>query len=278
MGKHERDWAEKAEIAVTDGLNGLPVDDHIQRIVTSIRNRIAVDNPDDPIVQSVWTGGENYKDPGDVHVILASGKREKVELKMSKTGGSGTAKNLGARTFHKLVSENIMGYLEFEQDYKLQRYAFMESLVGRKFKNAVDYCKELEKYPKKGTVHTQVADITKPGQVAYAQYASKELNKYLTEVNSLVGRILNVSGVEAPKQDIFYCVVQHFEDQRQTVEFYNFADMDRTIAKIESSGQSIKFYNAKGKDVIRFSVHWKNICQGGKSACFTVFIGNAFIK
>ena len=93
-----------------------------------------------------------------------------------------------------------------------------------------------------------------------------------------MGRVLNVTGADVPKQDISYCVVQHFETDYQTVEFYNFADMDRTIAKIEASGQSIKFYNANNKDVIRFSVHWKNICQGGATACFNVFIGNAFIK
>ena len=278
MGKQERDWAEEAEIAVTDGLNGLPVTDYIQRIVTAIRNKIAVDNPNDPIVQSIWSGGNNYKDTGDVHVLLASGRREKIELKMSKTGGSGTAKNLGAKTFYKSVSNNILPYLEFEDSYKQQRYTLIESLIGRKLTTATDDCAELRKFPRKGSVHTQIADITKPGQIAYAQYAAKELNKYLTEVNSLVGRILNVTGAETPKQDISYCVVQHFESEYQTVEFYNFADMDRTIAKIEASGQSIKFYNAKDKDVIRFSVTWKNICQGGATACFNVFIGNAFIK
>jgi hypothetical protein len=278
MGKHERDWAEEAELAVTDGLNGLPVSVHIQQIVDGIRNKIAADSPNDPLVRAEWSGGNNYKDPGDVHVILASGRKERVELKLSKTGGSGTAKNLGAKTFYKSVSKNILPYLEFEESYKLQRYTLIESLIGRKLKTATDYCTELRKFPRKGDVHTQIANITKPGQTAYAQYAAKELNNYLTEVNSLVGRILNVTGAETPKQDISYCVVQHFETEYQTVEFYNFADMDRTIDRIEASGQSIKFYNAKGKDVIRFSVTWKNICQGGSTACFNVFIGNAFIK
>jgi hypothetical protein len=52
--------------------------------------------------------------------------------------------------------------------------------------------------------------------------------------------------------------------------------MDRNVTKVEATGKSIKFVNASGKDVVRFSVTWKNICQGGSTPCFNVFIGNAF--
>ena len=179
-----------------------------------------------------------------------------------------------AKTFNKKVSKNIKGYLEFEQEYKQQRYQYLESLTGRTFNTASTYNTELRK--QSDSVKDRIAAITAPGQEAYAKYAAEELNKYLKEVNLLANSILNVSGVEEPKQDILYCVVQKFKTEYQTEEFYNFADMDRTITKVEATGKSIKFYNAKGKDVIRFSVHWKNICQGGSTACFNVFVGNAY--
>jgi hypothetical protein len=60
------------------------------------------------------------------------------------------------------------------------------------------------------------------------------------------------------------------------VDFFDFTDMDRHVTKVEATGKSIKFVNASGKDVVRFSVTWKNICQGGSTPCFNVFIGNAF--
>lgn len=274
MGTHQRDWAEQAEIDITAGLNGLPVNDSIQRIVNTIHTQIKKMYPNEVFKKAHWVGGDNYKDPGDVHVEFASGKKEKIELKISLAKGNGTAKNLGAKTFNKKVSKNIKGYLEFEQDYKQQRYDYLGSLISRKFNTASAYCIELRKQP--DTVKDKIAIITAPGQEAYAKYAATELNNYLKEVNLLVNNILNVSGVEEPKQDILYCVVQSFNSKYQTEEFYDFADMDRTITKIEATGKSVKFYNAKGKDVIRFSVHWKNICQGGSTACFNVFIGNAY--
>ena len=272
---NQRSWAEQAEKDVTAGLNGQSLSTSIQKIVKSILAKLKTLHPEDPFVKAEWTGGDNYSDPGDVHVYLTSGKKEKIELKISLGKGNGTAKNPGAKTFNKKVSKNIKGYLEFEQDYKQQRYQYLESLTGRTFKTASAYNTELRKQP--DSVKEHIAAITAPGQESYAKYAATELNKYLKEVNLLTNSILNVSGVEEPKQDILYCVVQKFgSSEYQTVEFYNFADMDRTITKVEATGKSVKFYNAKGKDVIRFSVHWKNICQGGATACFNVFVGNAY--
>ena len=73
-----------------------------------------------------------------------------------------------------------------------------------------------------------------------------------------------------------YCVVKHYESKKQSVSFYDFSEMDSVVTEVVSSGQSIKLLNQHGKEVLRFSVTWKNICQGGQTPCFTVFVGNAY--
>jgi hypothetical protein len=122
----------------------------------------------------------------------------------------------------------------------------------------------------------QLSFITGPGQVAYAQYAAEQLTQHLANVNILVNSILGSNDKFVVRQDMLYCVIKYFESDKQTVEFYDFLDMDRTISNITSEGKSIKFQNSKNRDVLRFSVHWKNICQGGATPCFNVFIGNEF--
>ena len=58
--------------------------------------------------------------------------------------------------------------------------------------------------------------------------------------------------------------------------FYDFSEMDSVVTEVVNSGKSIKMLNQHGKEVLRFSVLWKNICQGGQTPCFTVFVGNAY--
>ncbi len=76
--------------------------------------------------------------------------------------------------------------------------------------------------------------------------------------------------------DLIYCVVKNFENSKQSVEIYDFDDMDSKVANVISVGKSIKIQNKMGKDILRMSVHWKNICQGGSTPCFNGFVGNAY--
>ena len=57
-----------------------------------------------------------------------------------------------------------------------------------------------------------------------------------------------------------YCVVKHYESKKQTVSFYDFSEMDSVVTEVVNSGKSIKMLNQHGKEVLRFSVLWKNIC------------------
>lgn len=275
MGKHERDWVEEAEQAVANGLNGQPCSAEIQQIVSAIQNKLGND-----YLRAYWVGGDNYKDPGDVH-IQWSDRIDKIELKFSRASGAGTTKNLGQNTFHKKVNDSIIGYKQWDENANLrqQRYKLVESFIGRNLRNASDYCNELRKIRNSDPDHyilNQLAEITEPGQISYAQYAAQELNQCLDQVNELVHTVLTTSDIEPERQDVIFCVIKNFQSENQTVEFFNFVELDKTITNVVSSGRSIKFLNRNGNDVLRFSVTWKNICQGGSTPCFNVFVGNAF--
>ena len=278
MGKYQRDWAEEAEIEVANGLNNLPVNEYIVPIVDQIRKYIA-ENYKEDIFKAEWAGGNDYADRGDVHVFLKSSTKVPIELKFSKETGSGTAKNPSTTIFKKKLNIDIKSYPEFDSELglKLKRFRLVENKIGRALKNDADYKRQLRHYRDTlDPIIDVIADITAPGQVAYAEYASKKLNNYLTEVNTLVNLLLGSNDAKIAQQDLVYCVVKKFGSKKQTVEFQDFTSMDRTITRVESVGKSIKFLNKNGKDVLRFSVHWKNICQGGATPCFNVFIGNEY--
>jgi hypothetical protein len=276
MGKNERIWAEIAEKAVAAALRGLvPVDAYIKQIADDIRLKLQQQHPRDDIVDAEWVGGNNYANPGDVHVTLASGIVVKIECKFSHAKGSGTAKNLGQATLTEVIDPSIQSYVESERSLKDQRYALIESLIGRPLDTAVDYeniLRAIKAKNKADPILKKMNNITKPGQIAYAKYAADCCNLYLDRVNELVGWMLNLDGTH----NVLYCVVKQFETARQTTEFHDYTTIDHKVTKVIGKGKSIHFQNASGKTVLRWSVTWKNICQGGSTPCFNVFVGNAF--
>ncbi len=164
---------------------------------------------------------------------------------------------------------------------KKERFALVEERIGRTLKNNSDYAKTLRNIrDSEDEVFLDIiSKITSPGQEKYAEYAATCMNKYLSEVNRWVNMLLsgnNTTKTAANNSDLVYCVVKNFQSKKQTVEFYDFTDMDSNITKVVASGKSIKLQNKSGKDVLRLSVTWKNICQGGQTPCFNIFVGNAF--
>jgi hypothetical protein len=273
MGKHERDWVEVAEQAVTAGLNGLPQSSYIDDVVKAIQSKVGSSYD-----HAVWTGGNDYKNPGDVHVVHHDKTISKVELKFSRAKGAGTAKNISSKILQKQVAGDIKDYPKYDEELglKTQRFDLVENRIGRKLTTDTDYKNQLRQFRDAGDpIIEQIANITSPGQEQYAQYAADKLNQHLDKVNSLVNKLLSTDPVDVAHQDVLYCVIKNFESDKQTVEFFDFTDMDKVVTKVEASGKSIKFYNQSSKDVVRFSVTWKNICQGGSTPCFNVFVGNA---
>lgn len=270
--KNERDWAGPAEQQVAKALNGNKVTPFINNIANDIKSQIATRFPNEKIVKAVWIGGNDYSNVGDVRVELTY-SIVPVELKFSLMEGRGTAKNLSAKLFKKHIDPSMMSYTEYDKQlgYKKQRFDLVESLTGKTYKRDNAYHADLRIFREtKPEVLDKIANITAPGQEGYAVYVAKECNKHLDKVNTLVQSLLNkqVSGM-------MYCVVRNFNTANQYVEFMEF-DKENTVVKVITSGKSIRCINSNGKDVVRFSVHWKNICQGGASPCFNVFIGNEY--
>lgn len=269
--KNSRSWAEPAEQAVTAAINGLTDDIHAQLVADAIRQYV----PD--IVRAEWKGATDYASGGDIMLELTDAVQRICECKFSRGSGSGTAKNLGAKTFSKRIDASIVGYQEFESAYRTQRYALVEQYTGRAPGTASEYCAILRSWRTTDPARlNEIADITAPGQVAYAQYAAEQLNQYLDRVNAFANGILGNIDTRQLRQDVVYCVTKHWQGRFQSTEFYDFLDMDRTVTQVVAKGKQIKLQNVKGKDVLTISVNWKNICQGGATPSFNVFIGNEF--
>lgn len=270
--KNDREWAEPAEKEVAVALNGGTTSTHITAIADKIKSQIVTRFPNEQMVKAIWIGGADYGNVGDVRIELTS-SIVPIELKFSLEEGRGTAKNLSAKLFQKRIDPSILSYIEYDKQfgYKKQRFDLIESLTGKTYKRDNAYHADLrvlrDTNPK---VLDKIADITAPGQEKYAEYVAKECNNHLDKVNILVQSLLNK---QVP--DMLYCVVRNFNTSTQAVEFMDF-DKENKVVKVVSSGKSIRCFNSNGKDVVRFSVHWKNICQGGKSPCFNVFIGNEY--
>ena len=279
MNKFEREWAEVAEQQVAAALN---VDKHHRQISDSVVEFIETTHKMG-VSSAKWVGSESYQEAGDIHVFLDDGKMIPVELKVSKENGSGTKANPSTNILKKYIPE-ATNYPDYDQSLGLldRRYDFIESVTGVRPAKPAEYQSTLRALRGDGRkdVLDQIVEITTPGQVDYASYASKLLNDNLSAAQGLVDDILegNNTTQNTTTTDLVYCVVKQYQTPKQTVEFYNFDEMDSTVVGVLAEGKSIKLQNQAGFDVLRFSVHWKNICQGGSNPCFNVFVGNAYGK
>jgi len=281
MGIYCRDWAEEAEKDTAQGILGTSESEHNQQVADAIKVEVARLYPNTTIADAKWVGAEAYDDKGNIKVFLEDGTEVPVELKVSYKGGSGTKANPSQALFNKKVSNTILGYSDYDKQLGLlnERYQLVEGLIGRSIESGADWGRVLREFRKTNpAVLEQVADITTPGQSAYAKYAATELNDNLEQLNILVQDILsgdNTTSEFSSDSELMYCVVKHYESKKQTVEFKDFSEMDSVVSEVVNSGQSIKMLNQHGKVVLRFSTTWKNICQGGQTPCFTVFTGDA---
>ena len=272
--KNSRQWAQLAEQGVTAAINGPTDDPHAQLVADRIKGHVP------GIVSAEWKGAKDYANGGDIVLVLEDGTKRPCECKFSKKSGSGTLKNMTGDTLNKDIDPSIKGYPEFDLPYKKKRYELFEYYEGRQPQTAKEYQAKLRGWKTTDRARLdEIRDITTPGQEAYALYAASELNQYLDRVNDFVNKILSTKFDFVNKilrQDVLFCVTKNWQDKSQSTEFYDFLNMDRKVTQVVAKGKTIKFQNGKGKDVITMSVNWKNICQGGQTPSFNVFIGNEF--
>lgn len=273
--KHSRDWAEKAEISVADALNGEKVSKSISLIAEAIREKVT-----EPYWNAEWVGAESYDEKGDVHLNMVDNTKIPVELKFSKKSGSGTKANVTTNIVKKFFSEQTQSYPEFEEGYRQRRYALVEEKSGLKGLTKKNYEKLLRKYREEEPEFLEkIAEIAGESQEAYALYLASVMNSSLDQTNKWVASILKGDHTVKDSNfegELLYCVIKNFESANQTVSFYNLQEVNSTVTKVEAIGKSIVLYNEVGNVVMRLSVHWKNICQGGATPCFNVFLGEIY--
>lgn len=283
MGTLQRDWVEIAEQEVANAFTKKSKSKYINSIKKAIESDINKNYPNDTITHAEWIGAEDYSAKGDVKVYLKSGREVPVELKFSKSKGSGTKFNPTTNILKKYIDDpRLQSYPEYDEmlGLKKTRYDMVESLVGHKMNSAAEYERNLRIIKKTNKPFIKdIADITKGGQIEYAFNTSKIMNEHLEGVQKMVDNVLDGNNTTTDVEitnDLIYCVVKNFENSKQSVEIYDFDDMDSKVANVISVGKSIKIQNKMGKDILRMSVHWKNICQGGSTPCFNGFVGNAY--
>ena len=285
MGSYERDWVEDAEKSVNAAINGYSVDDYTNKVGLSIVEYIEKEF-NTTVTHSEWTGGGDYNNFGDLETYTTSIPIIPVELKFSKAKNSGTKMNPTTNILKKFLNFPIMNYPDFDKKLGLKdkRYRLVENRIGRDLKNVAEYKRILKKIRDidgdKDFID-KIVEITKPGKIKYATYVAEKLNDELDATQNLVDFIFSKSNldkleVEPTVGKLIYCVIKKFETDKQYIEYHNFSEMDSNVTSVVASGQSIKIQNKYGKDILRFSVNWKNICQGGATPCFCVFVGNAF--
>ena len=283
MGTLQRDWVEIAEQEVANAFTKKSKSKYINSIKKDIESDINKNYPNDDINHAEWIGAEDYSSKGDNRVYLKSGREVPVELKFSKTKGSGTKFNPTTNILKKYITDpRLQSYPEYDEMLGLKkiRYDMVESLVGHKMNSAVEYEDNLTAIREINKPFIKdIADVTKAGQIKYAFDTSKIMNEHLEGVQKMVDNVLDGNNTTTDVEitnDLIYCVVKNFENSKQSVEIYDFDDMDSKVANVISVGKSIKIQNKMGKTILRMSVHWKNICQGGKTPCFNGFVGNAY--
>jgi len=275
MGKYERDWVEIAEQNVAKALNNEEVDIYSKDIAMTINQKLQELNVS--YDEAKWSGGNHYEDAGDVNIFYKNRLVLGIELKFSKSDGEGTKANLGQNKFHEYISE-IIGYQKFDENLGLKdiRYKEVENYLNTTIKNKSDYEKKLREIRKTDKEFIdKIAEITKIGQEKYAKYIAENGMKYLDEINVLVEDILHSKHVKksTSTKEVLYCVIKHYQTDKQEVKFVNFEEIDSKVCKIEAKGKTIFLLNQNNKVILRFSVNWKNICQGGATPSFNVFMG-----
>lgn len=279
MGKFERDWAELAEKNTAAGIRGEAVDSADQIIADAVRAHVET-TFNLGVATAEWVGAESYDDAGDIHVFLDNGRKIPVELKASKATGSGTKANPSTNILKKYIA-GAVNYPDYDAEMGLlaKRYDIVETVTGVRPVKAAHYGAALRELREtQPHVLSTIAEITAPGQEAYARYAAELLNSNLPKTQEMINDILegNNTTQESAAEDLVYCVVKKYQSRDQTVEFYDFAEMDSRVGSVVAEGKSIKIQNRAGKDILRLSVTWKNICQGGATPCFNIFVGNAY--
>ncbi len=250
------------------------------------------------IIEAQHIGSSAYNIEGDILLITES-KAINIEIKMSEHYGKGTLANISQKIF-KAINTEIESYQDFHNNYVYEDTNFKNwcwtkvgDAVGKKIRTASEYQTFLRNLRDSGSyIVDEIVEQTNFIKIEYNEYLISELLNtpdYLHKLTLLVrllkdgihtyadikNEISELKPLDQYKQRSEYYVVYVYnvfgDVSCQIVDYSEALD---TVHDIESNGQSIVLKNSEGKIIVRFSTHWKNICQGGATPCFNVFHGN----
>jgi len=291
MGKAERKWSDVAEKNVSEALNksihsNINDDNHSEFDVTiakTINNHLKKESVD--FSRSVWSGANNYTTPGDIELLNECGeKMDSIELKFSKKTNEGTFKNVGSTWFTKEFG--LTSYADFHKElgHEAASWAKVSEYCGVDVNKKPLYENELRAYKKKlsksewedDSLKVFINSLASDSAGKYAKYVQEFFNNDVESLNIAIQRLLksNISGSFNNLK--FYYIIKNYEKKNQVVSVLDLSRISTQVSSVENSGKSIKILDSDGNVIIRFSVHWKNICQGGQTPCFNVFLGDQF--
>ncbi len=293
LSSYHRGIAEDFEKLLTNYLNN--PNSRVPQNIKFVGDKIKDKFPN--IIEAQHIGSHAYNIEGDI-LLITKDKAINLELKTSDTFGRGTLANVSQKLF-QAINPEIIGYQEFHNNYVYNDITFREycwKSVGDNFGVKIKTSAEYQRYLRTlRDAHSEIVDnivnITNEIKIEYNEYLVNELKStkdYLYRLTYLV-RLLK-DGIHTYSEikkslDEFKSSEQYISRSKYYVLYvYNVSsniscqivDYNKaldTVVDIEANGQSIILKNKDGQTVLRFSTHWKNICQGGATPCFNVFHG-----
>lgn len=279
----DQSWARDKEKAINSMFNGFPSDDMYDNNIVNYIQQYYNMKYGEKIVGAVWNGrsGVNEK-PGDIIVTLESGAVKTIEMKMSFSNLSGTIKNPGNKFFNIISEGAIKDYSTFEEALCEKRHKLLAEYLGCNIPNQCRFVKLLRGVRNKASkgckkskkLIEKIKEITEPGQTDYGNYVVENIAAYFPKLNEYISN--TIFHINDNNQCVDFVVVKNYSSKNQTVSFYDYSTMNIKAVSVTSDGKTIFMFNSDNELIVRFSINWKNVCQGGGTPSFNVFVGNAF--
>jgi len=295
---YHRGVAEEFEKDLTTYLNN--ANSRVSPSIKLVGDEIIKNFPN--IIEAQHIGNRAYNIEGDI-MLITSSVAVNLEIKLSDSFGKGTLANVSQKLF-SAINPAIIGYQEFHNTYayngttvKQYFWNLVGTTIGKTIRSNTEYQTYLRNLRDSGSsVVKEIVDLTNKIKLEYNVYLINMLKntpEYLYKLTFLV-RLLKdgihtYSEIKHEMEDFksieeyktrskYYVVYVYNASTNVSCQIVDYSKALDTVHTIEAMGQSIVFYNVDKQIILRFSTHWKNICQGGATPCFNIFHGNVSVE
>jgi len=263
-----RIWADEVEKNIVNELNNIDTEHEYAKLAaTELNNKFN-------ILEAHWTGSGNYDENGDIKLITDNGDVF-IELKASAKTSGGTTANVSQAFFKDNVHE-ALGYTDYEDNNGItaHRQLLANTTNKKVYEKTLRDSRSTDKI-----LLNQIVSFTNTKKPEYIDFMLPKLNKNKAKLSKLLFLLKNgIHTKDAIKkhsdskvQDNYYILFITKYNTTPAVRLVNPNKITYNVTNIERAGESSIVFKNKDEALMRFSVHWKNICQGGATPCFTVF-------